>query len=71
MGFAAPVRHWFQHGHLRFFYDRLLSADMQHYFNMETIKRYLNEHEAHKEDHSGKLWYLLSFALWLEHNRAD
>jgi asparagine synthase (glutamine-hydrolysing) len=71
MGFAVPVRYWFQKGHLRPFYDRLFSSDMQHYFNTATIRRYLSEHESQKEDHSGKLWHLLSFALWLQRNHVS
>ncbi len=69
MGFAVPVSHWFRAGHLQPFNDMLFSTDMLRFFDKDTIKRYLSEHQASKEDHSGKLWYLLSFAIWLHHNR--
>ncbi len=71
MGFAVPVRYWFRKGYLQPFYDRIFSNSMQRYFNLETIHRYLEEHEQQKEDHSGKLWYLLAFALWLHQSEVD
>lgn len=66
MGFAVPVRHWFRSGALRPFYDRIFSSRMARYFNMDTIARYVKQHESGKVDHSGKLWQLLAFSLWLE-----
>jgi asparagine synthase (glutamine-hydrolysing) len=70
MGFAVPVRHWFRRGALHPFYDRVFSAAMARYFDMATIRRYLEEHEQMRDDHSGKLWFLLSFAMWLDANRV-
>jgi asparagine synthase (glutamine-hydrolysing) len=70
MGFAIPVRYWFRKGYLKPFYDHIFSPSMQRYFNMDTIHRYLREHEQEKDDHSGKLWYLLAFALWLHQSEA-
>jgi asparagine synthase (glutamine-hydrolysing) len=71
MGFAVPVRYWFRKGYLEKFYDRLFSTSMARYFNLDTVHRYLREHEQEKDDHSGKLWYLLAFALWLDQNEVD
>lgn len=71
MGFAVPVRYWFRKGYLARFHDSIFSTSMQEYFNFDTIRRYLKEHEQEKDDHSGKLWYLLAFALWLEQDSAS
>jgi len=66
MGFAVPVRHWFRSGVLRPFYDRIFSETMAQYFRMDTIREYVRQHETASVDHSGKLWQLLAFSLWLE-----
>ena len=66
MGFAVPVRHWFRSGVLHPFYERIFSAPMAQYFRMDTIEQYVKQHKTGKVDHSGKLWQLLAFSLWLE-----
>lgn len=71
MGFALPVRYWFRKGYLTPFYDHIFSSSMKQYFNMDTIHRYLREHEQEKDDHSGKLWFLLAFALWLQQSGVE
>jgi asparagine synthase (glutamine-hydrolysing) len=65
-GFNMPVARWIG-GELRelvldMFSEQRLSA--QGFFNYPYVKRLLDEHLAHRQDHRKLLWTLLVFQMW-------
>jgi asparagine synthase (glutamine-hydrolysing) len=65
-GFGVPLVHWMREQlHRDLLHVLLESQTLQRgYYNREGIERLVNEHIAHRRDHSGKLWVLLVFELW-------
>ena len=65
-GFGVPVGRWFSGTLKDFVRDALLNRRSldRGLFNEEYIKRLLDEHQAHKRDHSNRIWSLLSFEMW-------
>ncbi len=71
-GFELPVADWFR-GDLRgFARDVLLDpvARERGMFRTDHVERLLDEHAAHVQDHSGRIWTLLMLELW-QQEHAD
>lgn len=66
MGFGVPLEHWFRHELRDFTRDVLLAPQSlgRGYFRPAAITRLVDEHQAGRFDHSGKLWALLVLELW-------
>jgi asparagine synthase (glutamine-hydrolysing) len=67
-GFSIPAAAWLA-GELEPFARDTLAADVlrrQGFFRHETVRRFLDEHVAGKQDWSRQLWGLLAFTLWYE-----
>jgi asparagine synthase (glutamine-hydrolysing) len=66
-GFALPLAAWFR-GPLRHRIDGLLRPDARvlEFADPQAIARLHAEHVTERRDHSGTLWRLLAFELWLE-----
>lgn len=67
MGFAVPIARWFR-GPLR----ELLQADLLQgplaqcgFFNMDYVRRLVDEHQSGRREHSAPLWSLLMFSRFL------
>jgi asparagine synthase (glutamine-hydrolysing) len=66
-GFSIPAAAWLR-GELEPFCREVLSADRlrrQGYFEPAAVARLIDEHVARREDHSRRLWGLITFSLWL------
>jgi asparagine synthase (glutamine-hydrolysing) len=66
MGFAMPIGDWLRaqlRGMLR---DSLFATDSfaREHFDMSVVERLIEEHEAHRVDHSQRLYALLMLELW-------
>jgi len=67
MGFGVPLDHWFR-GELAEYVREILLDPVtlgRGYFNPDTIRRLVSEHQASQFDHAGRLWSLLFLELWL------
>lgn len=67
-GFMLPLAAWFKKELRPFIHDHLLNSEAP--FDRKVTKRFLNEHWEGKADHSQKIWVLLSFVLWKNHERT-
>jgi asparagine synthase (glutamine-hydrolysing) len=66
MGFGVPLEHWFRHELRDFARDLLLSrrALERGFFRSEIVRRYLDDHQSGRFDHSHRLWALVILELW-------
>ena len=66
MGFGVPLHKWFRGELKQPAYDILLDKKTRErgYFNMQEVKRLLDEHVSLTEDHSYRIWALLWLELW-------
>jgi asparagine synthase (glutamine-hydrolysing) len=67
-GFSIPAAAWLR-GELQPFCRDVLSADRlrrQGYFEPAAVARLIDEHVGRREDHSRRLWGLISFSLWAD-----
>ncbi|UCD92614.1 MAG: asparagine synthase (glutamine-hydrolyzing) [Methanobacteriota archaeon] len=66
MGFPVPLAEWLRNGLGDYARDILLSPSAQKrgFFDIEYVKRLLDEHRGGSADHSEKIWCLLNFELW-------
>jgi asparagine synthase (glutamine-hydrolysing) len=66
MGFGVPVSRWFRRELKDYVYGILLDhkALNRGYFRRSGIVRLLDEHLSLQNDHSAKLWALLTLELW-------
>ena len=64
MGFRVPLADWFRGPLKQKLRDALLSDQMKasSLFNMNTIEKWLDEHQSGRKEHSAPLWTLLMFA---------
>ncbi|MDM8349793.1 asparagine synthase (glutamine-hydrolyzing) [Pseudomonas sp. sp1636] len=68
-GFSIPLDQWLR-GPLRDWAEALLAESrLQHegYFNVKPVRVLWREHLAGKRDNALKLWSILMFQAWLEH----
>lgn len=67
MGFRVPLCEWFRGPLAAQVREALLSAPMRQcgFFRLETIERWLSQHQSGQRDHSTALWTLLMFANFL------
>jgi asparagine synthase (glutamine-hydrolysing) len=73
MGFAVPVAEWLR-GPLREWSGDLLNSERlvaQGYLDAGIINRVWREHVDGHADHSFRLWGVLSFQAWLDHNMQE
>jgi len=68
MGFGVPIGHWFRGPMESFMRETLLSekALSRGLFKPEAVRLIIDQHVAHKQDHSHRLWTLLMLELWFE-----
>jgi len=65
-GFGVPVGKWFR-GELRdFVRDMLLDKRSlkKELFSKDYLEELLNRHQSRREDHTNRIWALLSFEMW-------
>ncbi|TPH13287.1 XrtA/PEP-CTERM system amidotransferase [Litorilituus lipolyticus] len=73
MGFRVPLADWFK-GPLRekirqaLLSDEMLATGL---FNMDTIKRWLDDHQSGRREYSAPLWTLLMFASFYKQSQAE
>jgi asparagine synthase (glutamine-hydrolysing) len=73
MGFAVPIGEWFR-GELRpMLHDHLFARDAfaATHFNMDVVRRLVDDHERERIDHSQRLYALLMLELWWRGQRAS
>ena len=65
-GFALPLRHWMRHELKDLIVSVLLdsSSSQRGYFNLQGVRRLLDEHFQGRRDHSARIWRFLMFELW-------
>ncbi len=68
MGFGVPIAHWFRGSLQPLLREKLLSARAfnRGLFKPDAVRDLVEEHVAHKNDHSHRLWTLLMLELWFE-----
>lgn len=68
MGFGVPIEHWFRHELKDYIRDQLLSSRMadRGLFNMDHVRRYIDEHQHTRVNHAHRLWALLTLELWFQ-----
>jgi len=66
-GFSLPLALWFRTQLRSWAQERLLgNRRLDQYFRPEAVRRYLDEHQAGRNDHSKRLWALLVFSVWMD-----
>jgi len=68
MGFGVPIGHWFRGTMQPFLRQTLLSEKAlgRGLFKPEAVRTIIDQHVAHKQDHSHRLWSLLMLELWFD-----
>ncbi len=72
-GFELPVAEWFR-GDLKALLAETLSEETvrrQGIFRPDAVRRLLEEHQARRADHAGRLWNLLVFSRWHDRVMGD
>jgi asparagine synthase (glutamine-hydrolysing) len=66
MGFGVPLDHWFRGELAQYIREILLDPQTlaRGYFEPDTIRRLILEHQSSQFDHAGRLWSLLFLELW-------
>jgi asparagine synthase (glutamine-hydrolysing) len=71
MGFGVPLDGWFRtdlRSHLR---ERLApGSPIFEFISQAFVERLVKQHGDRTMDHSHRLWLLLTFAVWLEHQKS-
>ena len=70
MGFAVPLARWFRGPLRQRVRDELLGGPMLEtgWFNRDTIRQIVEQHESGRRDHSTPIWVLLMFDAFLRNN---
>lgn len=71
-GFSIPLADWLR-GPLRNWAEALIDParlEREGYLNNEPVQRAWRQHQAGHQDHSARLWCVLSFQAWLQEQRA-
>ena len=71
MGFGVPVGEWIR-GPLKQWSEELLSYNLiesQGFLKADIITKLYSEHQSGKYDHTAKLWHILMWQSWLDHNK--
>lgn len=67
LGFPIPVKNWFRE---KEYYDMvsstLMSKTAEEFFNLDELKKLLDDHYNEKKDNARKLWTVYAFLLWYE-----
>lgn len=73
MGFRVPLADWFKGPLKDKLRQALLSDEMRAtgLFNMDTIKRWLDDHQSGRREYSAPLWTLLMFASFYKQSQAE
>lgn len=68
MGFGVPIGHWFRGPMESFLRETLLSEKAlgRGLFKPESVRLIIDQHVAHRQDHSHRLWTLLMLELWFQ-----
>ncbi|MBK7228611.1 MAG: asparagine synthase (glutamine-hydrolyzing) [Ignavibacteriales bacterium] len=68
IGFTTPLDDWFQSNLRKEIEERLLSegSACRQYFNLNVIRKMLNDHFEKKEDYKRALFSFLTFEIWYE-----
>jgi len=72
MGFRVPLADWFRGPLKEKLRSALLSEEMKEcgLFNMNTIERWVNEHQSGRREYSAPLWTLLMFASFIRQSKS-
>jgi asparagine synthase (glutamine-hydrolysing) len=66
MGFGIPLAGWFRSGPRSIWRERLTAgAKLFQFVEPAFVANLLHEHERRKDDHSHRIWLLLTFESWL------
>jgi asparagine synthase (glutamine-hydrolysing) len=67
-GFGAPIREWFKLSLSSQLEDHFLNSPLakRELFDLDFVRRMLDEHQRGKHDWSFQLWALLNLGLWYE-----
>ena len=71
MGFGVPVGEWIR-GPLKQWSEELLTYNLiysQGFLKADIITKLYSEHHSGKYDHTAKLWHILMWQSWLDHNK--
>jgi asparagine synthase (glutamine-hydrolysing) len=65
-GFSIPLKHWLRGPLLPMMTDLLSAGSVQRrgYFESQTVRRWMQEHQEGRFNHSHRLWTLMVFELW-------
>jgi asparagine synthase (glutamine-hydrolysing) len=72
-GFSIPMKHWLRTSLKPMMLD-LLSKSTLHrhgYFNHQVIAGWIQDHLDGRANHSHRLWALMVFAMWHDHERVS
>ncbi|HAW50334.1 TPA: asparagine synthase (glutamine-hydrolyzing) [bacterium] len=66
MGFGVPIGKWFRNEFKNYIYEVLLDdrAKKRGYFNMDEVKRILDEHTSGRKNYGYPIWTLLFLEVW-------
>jgi asparagine synthase (glutamine-hydrolysing) len=66
MGFPTPLRQWLREPRARPLVDSLVEPDglISEYFNMDSVRRLIDQHRAGSHDGTDRIWSLLNLQIW-------
>ena len=67
-GFGVPLADWLR-GDLRYLVEEYLDPkrlQREGFFNVDVVKRTVEEHLSGRRDHWHRLWSLIAFEIWYE-----
>jgi asparagine synthase (glutamine-hydrolysing) len=69
-GFSIPIKNWLRGPLKPFMLDLLGSQTHQErgFFRPKAVSKMIDDHLNNKADHSHRLWALMVFELWLQHD---